>query len=157
MIATETVRSGGNRAGCMKSEFESSWQFFVQVMNTLHILFDDIEPELSTIGLEPKGFFLLELLEENPYPAQLAKALCLPNPTITFLLKRLEEREYVKRANEPGDLRKYRFTMTAAGRKALTKGETIVGKSVEQMLSRLSSTDRKMLFKLFGEMAVSRR
>jgi DNA-binding MarR family transcriptional regulator len=136
----------------MNPDFDSSWQFFLQVMNTLHILFDDVEPELAKIDLEPKGFFLLGLLEENPYPAQLAKALCLPNPTVTFLLKRLEKREYVKRASEPGDLRKFRFTLTAAGRKALAKGQTIVGKSFDRMLSQLSASDRKTLFKLFSSL-----
>ena len=121
-------------------------------MNTLHILFDDVQPELAKIGLEPKGFFLLELLEENPYPALLAKALCVPNPTITFLLKRLEKSEYVRRSSEPGDLRKFRFTLTAAGRKALSKGEAIVGKSFDRMLGQLSAADRKVLFKLFSSL-----
>ncbi len=119
-------------------------------MNTLHILLDDVEPELAKIDLEPKGFFLLGLLEENPYPAQLAKALSLPGPTVTFLLKRLEKREYVKRATEPGDLRKFRFTLTAAGRKALGKGQTILGKSFDRMLGQLSPTEKKQLFKLFA-------
>lgn len=119
-------------------------------MNTLHVLFDDVEPELEKISLDPKSFFLLGLLEENPYPAQLAKALCLPNPTVTFLLKRLEKHEYLKRSSEPDDLRKFRFTLTPAGRKALSKGETIVGRSFDRMLSNLSATERKQLFKLFS-------
>lgn len=134
----------------MTSEYESSWQFFLQVMNTMHLLFDAIEPELAEIALDPKSFFLLGLLEEHPYPAQLAKALSLPNPTITFLLKRLEKNDYVKRANEPGDLRKYKFTLTAAGRKALLKGQAIVGKELTRMLGQLSKPDRNQLFKLFA-------
>ena len=116
----------------------------------MHLLFDKIEPELSEIALDPKSFFLLGLLEEHPYPAQLAKALCLPNPTISFLLKRLEKSEYVKRANEPGDLRKYRFTLTAAGKKSLLKAQTIVGKHLDIMLGQLSKTERNQLFKLFA-------
>lgn len=116
----------------------------------MHLLFDDVEPELAKLDLEPKSFFLLGVLEENPYPAQMAKALCLPNPTITFLLKRLEKREYVKRSNVPGDLRKFRFTLTPAGKKALLKGQTILGKRLDTMLGKLSNTDQKQLFKLFS-------
>lgn len=118
----------------------------------MHHLFDEVEPELSKLDLEPKSFFLLGVLEENPYPAQMAKALCLPNPTITFLLKRLEKREYVKRSNVPGDLRKFKFTLTAAGRKALLKGQTILGSSLDSMLGKLSKTDRNQLFKLFSSL-----
>jgi DNA-binding MarR family transcriptional regulator len=82
----------------------------------------------------------------------MAKALSLPNPTVTFLLKRLEARAYVKRSNEPGDLRKYRFTLTAAGRKALLKGQSILGKRLDAMLGKLSVADRNQLFKLFGSL-----
>lgn len=118
----------------------------------MHLLFDDVEPELAKLDLEPKSFFLLGVVEDNAYPAQMAKALCLPNPTITFLLKRLEKREYVKRANEPGDLRKFKFTLTPAGRKALLKGQTILGKRLDSMLGQLSGADRNQLFKLFAEL-----
>lgn len=133
----------------INTEYESSWQFFLQVMNTMHALFDDVEPDLAKLDLEPKSFFLLGVVDENPYPAHMAKALSLPNPTITFLLKRLEARAYVKRSNEPGDLRKYRFTLTAAGRKALLKGQSILGKRLDSMLGKLSVADRRQLFRLF--------
>jgi len=136
----------------MNPEYESSWQFFVQVMNTLHILFDDVGPDLAKLDLEPKAFFLLGLVEENPYPAQLAKALCLPGPTVTFLLKRLEKHAYVTRSTEPGDLRKFRFTVTPAGRKALTKGQSVLGKSFDRMLGQLSAAEKKQLFKLFASL-----
>ena len=40
--------------------------------------------------------------------------------------------------------------MTTAGRKALLKGQAIVGKELTSMLGQLTKADRNQLFKLFS-------
>jgi DNA-binding MarR family transcriptional regulator len=72
----------------------------------VHGIIEDCGDSLERLQIEPKALFLMSVLDDNPEPAQLAKALLLPKPTVTFLIKRLEEEGYVKRANDTADLRK---------------------------------------------------
>ena len=44
---------------------------------------DDSEPDLEALGLTPKAFFLLAAVEEHPFPAELARRMHLPPPTVT--------------------------------------------------------------------------
>ena len=91
------------------------WQLIQSVM-------DDSEPALEALGLSPKAFFLLEAVEEHPFPAELARRMHLPPPTVTYLVKQLEAKGFLERRAEPGDLRKFRLVQTAAGKEALARG-----------------------------------
>jgi DNA-binding MarR family transcriptional regulator len=136
----------------MKEEYELGWEFFTQVMTVMHACLEHIEASLAELDLDPKSFFLLNVLEEHPYPAQLAKRLMLPGPTVTFLLKKLEASGHVKRSSEPNDLRKFRFTMTASGKKAMQKGQAALNEALNERLSKLTATDREKLFHLFAQL-----
>ena len=47
------------------------------------------------LGLSPKTFFLLTAVEEHPFPAELARKMHLPPPTVTYMIKQLEERGFL--------------------------------------------------------------
>ena len=91
------------------------WQLMQSVL-------DDAEPGMEALGLSPKAFFLLTNIEEHPFPAEIARRMHLPPPTVTYLIKQLEDKGLVERRAEPGDLRKYRLVPTAAGRRATRPG-----------------------------------
>ena len=61
------------------------WQLIQSVL-------DDSEPDLEALGLSPKAFFLLAAVEEHPFPAELARRMHLPPPTVTYMVKQLEEK-----------------------------------------------------------------
>lgn len=61
----------------------------------------------------------------------------LPPPTVTYLVKQLEEIGFLERKAEPGDLRKYRLVPTIAGRRALEQGQVAIGSVLDQRLQRL--------------------
>jgi DNA-binding MarR family transcriptional regulator len=110
------------------------WQLIQAVM-------DDSEPELEALGLSPKAFFLLAAVEEHPFPAQLARRMHLPPPTVTYLIKQLESGGFLERRAEPGDLRKFRLVITDAGRMALQRGRQALGDVLGERLRRIDRED----------------
>jgi DNA-binding MarR family transcriptional regulator len=110
------------------------WQLIQSVM-------DDSEPDLEALGLSPKAFFLLAAVEDHPFPAELARRMHLPPPTVTYLVKQLEEKGFLERRAEPGDLRKFRLVQTDAGREALGRGREALGLVLGERLRRLDRED----------------
>ena len=93
------------------------WQLMQSVL-------DDSEPGMEALGLSPKAFFMLAAVEEYPFPAALARRMHLPPPTVTYMIKQLEEKGLLERKAEPGDLRKFRLAQTAAAREGAGSGST---------------------------------
>src|SRR5262249_58150300 len=102
----------------------------------IQAVMDDSEPELEALGLSPKAFFLLQAVEDHPFPAQLARRMHLPPPTVTYLVKPLEAGRFVERRAEPGDLRKFRLVVTDVGRMALMRGRQALGDVLDERLRR---------------------
>src|SRR5258707_9291445 len=98
------------------------WELLLRNVNVLHSVLERAEPELSSLELDAKRLFILCTVEAHPFPADLARALSLPKPSMTFLVKKLEESGYFRRQGEKGDLRRYRLTITPSGIKARDKG-----------------------------------
>src|ERR1700753_2445644 len=49
-----------------------------------------VAPDIAELGLETKDLVLLAEVDEHPPPAELAATLCMPKPTVTVVVKRLE-------------------------------------------------------------------
>ena len=65
---------------------------------------------------------MLAEVDEHPHPAELADTLCMPKPTVTVNVKRLEAAGFLRREIDAADLRRHRLLLTPAGRKAMTRG-----------------------------------
>lgn len=122
------------------------WQLVQSVL-------DESEPEMDRLGLSPKTFFLLTAVEEHPFPAELARRMHLPPPTVTYLIKQLEERGFLGRRAEPGDLRKFRLVQTDAGREALCRGREALGTVLARRLRRLDREDALAFHRIVGRLA----
>jgi DNA-binding MarR family transcriptional regulator len=110
------------------------WRLIQSVM-------DESEADLEAMGLSPKAFFLLDAAEEHPFPAELARRMHLPPPTVTYMVKQLEARGFLERRAEPGDLRKFRLVQTDAGRVALGRAQEALSSVLCGRLSRLDSKE----------------
>jgi DNA-binding MarR family transcriptional regulator len=113
---------------------------------------DDSEAELEALGFSAKAFFLLEAVDEHPFPAMLARRMHLPPPTVTYLVKGLEEKGLLGRRAEPGDLRKFRLVPTDAGREALRRGRAALGDALGRRLGRLDRKEVVALDRIVGRL-----
>ena len=128
------------------------WELLLRNVNVLHSVLEKAEPELASLELDAKRLFILCTVEANPFPADLAHALSLPKPSITFLVKRLEESGYLRRQGEKGDLRRYRLTITPAGIKARDKGAEVVNGIFDACLSSLNAADQVTLCRIVDQL-----
>jgi DNA-binding MarR family transcriptional regulator len=128
------------------------WDLLLRNVNVLHSVLERAEPELASLGLDAKRLFILCTVEAHPFPADLARALSLPKPSMTFLVKKLEESGYLRRQGEKGDLRRYRLTITPAGIKARDKGADAANRIFGACLSRLSAADQATFSRIVDQL-----
>src|SRR5882762_5685490 len=126
------------------------WTLNFQVMTSL---LADVAPRLRALRLEVKEFLLLSKLDEHPNPADLARALVTPKPSVTFLVKRMEALGYLRRELQPDDLRRFRLTLTPPGRSAMERARAIFDEEFGRRLSRLTQAQRLELMRMFERMA----
>ncbi|MET0340294.1 MAG: MarR family transcriptional regulator [Polyangiales bacterium] len=113
----------------------------------------DVSAEVAALGLEVKELFVLSEMDEHPYPAELAGSLCIPKPTVTAYLKRLESAGLVRREIDAADLRRHRLGLTAAGRKVLGHGMELLSSAFGARLGRLTGAEQGELRRLFEKLS----
>jgi DNA-binding MarR family transcriptional regulator len=114
-----------------------AWGIMAHLWRLMQGVLDESSPALQAIGLTPKALGLLAAVEEHPFPAELARLMVLPPPTVTYIVKQLEALGFLERRPEPGDLRKFRLVVTDRGREAICQGSLAVGSHFAGRLSRL--------------------
>jgi DNA-binding MarR family transcriptional regulator len=112
-----------------------------------------VADEIGALGLETKELFLLAELDAHPHPAELAVTLLMPKATVTVIVKRLESARFLRREIDTTDLRRYRLTLTPAGRKAMTRGLALLSEAFATRLGRLSAAKQAELKALLEELS----
>ncbi len=112
-----------------------------QLWHLVGSVLDEVEPSLEALGMSPKAFFLLVEVAEHPFPAELARKLFLPPPTVTYLVKQLEGKGYLARRAEAGDLRRFRLVLTPEGLEALRKAEAAFTAIAGERAGRVAPED----------------
>jgi DNA-binding MarR family transcriptional regulator len=97
---------------------------------------------IAELGLETKELFVLAEIDERPHPAEIATNLCMPKPSVTLYLKRLEAAGFVRREIDAADLRRHRLIVTPVGRKALTRGLALLSDAFGARLGRLGAAEQ---------------
>ena len=104
-----------------------------------------VAPEITKLGLETKELFVLAEVDARPHPAELATVLCMPKPSVTLYVKRLEAAGFLRREIDGADLRRHRLTLTPEGRKTLARGLALLSKAFGARLARLNSAQQSEL------------
>jgi DNA-binding MarR family transcriptional regulator len=108
-------------------------------------IIEDAAPGLAALGLHPKAFFLLTEVGRHPYPADLAWSLLLPPPTVSQLVRHVEELGFLIREIDAADRRRFRLRLTPAGSAAVATGRELLAEVLERRLARLTSADQDAL------------
>jgi len=140
----------GNEADMRKISPWALWTLNFQIMTSLMA---DVAPRIRALRLEMKEFLLLSKLDEHPNPADLARVLITPKPSVTFMVKRMEALGYLRRELQPNDLRRFRLTLTPSGRSAMESARKIFDQEFGRRLSRLTPAQRVELMRIFERMA----
>src|ERR1700727_398513 len=67
-----------------------------------------VAPDITELGLETKELFVLAEVDAHPHPAELAGVLCMPKPSVTVYIKRLEAAGLLRREIDGCALRRRR-------------------------------------------------
>ena len=110
---------------------------------------------LKPLGLDVRQYgLLLVLATEGPLSqGELAEWVRTDRTTMVALVDGLEALGYVKRERNPEDRRAYRLTLTADGKRALTRGRELMRRAEDQLLRSLDARERKQLVELLGKVA----
>ncbi|MGM1017451.1 MAG: MarR family winged helix-turn-helix transcriptional regulator [Actinomycetota bacterium] len=103
------------------------------------------EPQFEQHGIETKEFFVLDEIDESPYPAELAAKLMLPKASVTMYLRNLVEKGLVQREIDQDDLRRHRLTTTAKGRAVRAQALDALAAEFAAMLEKVDEADRTEL------------
>jgi len=131
----------------------SPWTLWTLNLKVMTSLMAGVAPRIRALRLEMKEFLLLSKLDEHPNPADLARALVIPKPSVTFMVKRMEAVGYVRRELQPDDLRRFRLTLTPSGRSAMERARRIFDEEFGRRLSRLTQAQRLEMMRIFERMA----
>ncbi len=118
----------------------------------LMAVISSVAAELADLGLETKELFVLSEVDEHPYPAELAASLCIPKPSVTLYVKRLEAAGFLRREIDTEDLRRHRLQLTPAGRKVMQQGTALLSAAYSERLGRLSAAQQSELRALLEKM-----
>ena len=130
-----------------------SWDLVQINLQFYESITQNAERALAEDNLDIKSFFLLASIEELKHPAALARRLTLPKPTVTFLIKKLEQALYVKRKTVVGDLRRFEIQLTPLGRKVCERGRNTVSKAFDASISQLSAKERQQYHLILQKLA----
>ena len=76
-----------------------------------------------------------------------AKAFGVTLPAVTHIVDRLEQKQFLLRADHPGDRRVYILELTRQGKALVQELRTLQKRGVEQVLARMSADDRGKVIK----------
>ena len=134
----------------MKKDAAQVWSLNYRLLMSV---ITGVAPDLAALGLETKELFLLDAVDDHPHPAELAVALCMPKPTVSVTVKRLQAAGLLRREIDPADLRRHRLTLTAPGRKKMTRGMALLSRAFGGRLARLTASERVQLGVLLARLS----
>ncbi|HEY8394474.1 MAG TPA: MarR family transcriptional regulator [Thermaerobacter sp.] len=130
----------------------TGWEILQHIWRLQNAVFRDATPCLERHGLFRMAPFVLAMVKTWATPSAIAAALGLPLPTLSHILRRLEEEGWVSRRIDPADRRRHRFSLTHSGERVLQEARGCLAAAMEGYVARLDEREQVELLRLLGEM-----
>ncbi|WP_186308639.1 MarR family winged helix-turn-helix transcriptional regulator [Paraburkholderia sp. BCC1885] len=131
----------------------TNWDLLQLNLQFYERITQNAERALAADKLDVKGVFLLASIDELKHPAALAKRLTLPKPTVTFLIKKFEQANYVERKTVASDLRRFEINLTPLGRKVCERGRKTLSDAFGVSLDKLSLKEKEQYSAILQKLA----
>ncbi|BFH75909.1 hypothetical protein TthTF19_10640 [Thermus thermophilus] len=128
------------------------WELLARFFRLQRLLRQEVEARLGPLGLSGLEAWLLKVLSQRPYPSEAARAMGLPPPTVSHMVRRLERAGFLAREVDPEDLRRHRLRLTPKGARALRRAEALMAEAFARRASRLQEEERAELLRLFAKL-----
>lgn len=128
------------------------WELLARFFRLQRLLRQEVEARLGPLGLSGLEAWLLKVLSQRPYPSEAARAMGLPPPTVSHMVRRLERAGFLAREVDPEDLRRHRLRLTPKGARALRRAEVLMAEAFARRASRLQEGERAELLRLFAKL-----
>jgi MarR family transcriptional regulator, 2-MHQ and catechol-resistance regulon repressor len=113
-------------------------------------VFDNVRKDIENYGISQDQFMILELLySKGPHPIQkISEIFSIPSGSITYVVDKLELKDYVKRQPSPTDRRGSNVILTEKGQSLLSDIFPKHAEVISTNLSFISNEDKKKLIEL---------
>ena len=133
-----------------KSPGEPATHVWLVLWKATHAIEQNAARSVSTLGLGPSDFAVLEvLLHKGPQPVNaIGKKVLLTSPSITAAVDRLESKKLVRRTTNAKDGRSRIVRLTEAGQKLIKRAFERHAEDMEETMAVLRSAKRTELVRL---------
>ena len=141
----EAGRGGAARAGALPEVLARYTAFLLSKAGQLSR--EEFDRAIKPMGLKSRHYGALAVLaDEGPHAQQvLGEKLQVDRSTMVALVDELEEMGLVERRRDRADRRRYELTITATGKRTLSKVDELVGDAQEAVLAPLDDVQRREL------------
>lgn len=100
---------------------------------------------MAQYGLHHKSLAVLALLHHADTPQEIARLLGMPAPSLSHMLRELEEKGLIARSLDTKDRRRFRLRRTDEGEAAYLAGIEAVNRIVGGTLEQFSTEEQEVL------------
>lgn len=115
---------------------------------------DVFEQHTAEFAITGREYALLLVLESNNHlwQSEIAELLTLDRTTVTYLVDRLERRDWLARQRDPTDRRAHVIKLTTDGTAALERIRPAAAAATEALLAPLDDSERQQLQSLLSRL-----
>ncbi|GAB4458741.1 MAG: hypothetical protein OHK0029_20340 [Armatimonadaceae bacterium] len=100
---------------------------------------------MAQYGLHHKSLAVLALLSATDSPQEIAGMLSIPAPTLSHMLRELEEKGLIARSLDPKDKRRFRLSRTEEGEAAYQAGIETINQTIAAKMERFTPDEQELL------------
>ncbi|MFC3747083.1 MarR family winged helix-turn-helix transcriptional regulator [Paenibacillus sp. GCM10012306] len=122
-------------------------------------IFDNVVKKIESYGISPENFMVLELLyNKGPHTIQIiSEVLSIPSGSITYVVDKLEKKEFVKREPSPTDRRVSKVVLTDKGNDLFQEIFPQQVEVISKNLSFISNEEKIQLTELLKRLGLGAR